>query len=181
MVEIQVNVPIHSRDSDEFRSQYQRLRHEISDLVRVKEFCIHEAGHLIYFRRAHLAAFEFKGPTVYLKNGSIEIFPASVVPDERQLQRIGAKALAVGAAAGGAFTSIICRREYRGDAVDQALFSELVNPHELADLGLTRDELWEQAQREVEGDLRTMGKLFREEIDCTAAEIARECFGLDNL
>jgi hypothetical protein len=174
MKEIDISrVPVDRRD-DEFQSKYRRLQREIADPVMVKNICIHESGHWIYFKRAGIKNFTFAGPTIFIDEHGFQWFSAQVGARLQESNNI--YALAKGAAAGGVFTDKIACQAYRGDATDFAVFKDILSPTHLAMTGETAEQLWEQGKLAVEHDLQVADDAFREEIEAAIARIGWKCF-----
>jgi hypothetical protein len=174
-------VPVEKRGDLDFLQKFNHLTRVLADPRQVEIGCTHDAGHLIYFRRAGIPTenIKFHGPTVFYNPQLQEFlyFLACVEPPfDCQVQ---IDAFAKGAAAGGVFSSVLCHETYRGDEADLDLFTRIANRWLQRNLhlwGLVNIEsLWREAQQAVEADLRDADATFHSEIAAAIAEIKARC------
>jgi hypothetical protein len=114
------------RKDPDFLQKFDRLTRALADPRQVEIACTHDAGHLIYFRRAGILTenLKFYGPTV-LYNREFQKFVYFLVCVEPPLDidcRVQIDAFTKGAAAGGVFTAVLCRETHRGGAEDLPVF-----------------------------------------------------------
>ena len=96
-------VPVEMREHPEFLKKFNHLRRVLGDPRQVEIGCTHDAGHLIYFRRAGIPTenLKFHGPTVFY-NPQLQEFLYFLVCVEPPLNSpVQIDAFAKGAAAGG--------------------------------------------------------------------------------
>ena len=174
------NVPIDKREHPDFQRRMREIKRDLADLPTIEICCTHEAGHLIYFRRAGATQFRFDGPMIFYEaardefhHGLAGVKPLSPIYD--------VDGFAKGAVAGGVFSSLLCGQAHRGDSDDRLFFSRYIdhwlrqNPH-LQGCNINADEMWRNAQLAVEEDLRAPDSPLRAEIPLAVAEIKLECF-----
>ena len=155
--------------------------HSLADPKQVEIACTHDAGHLIYFRRAgiQIENLQFHGPTVFYNREFQEFVDFLVCVEPPLDSPVPIDAFAKGAAAGGVFTAILCGETHGGDAEDLPVFTSVANRwlHRNLHLwGLVNIEsLWREAQQAVETDLRDADATFHSEIAAAIAEIKARC------
>jgi hypothetical protein len=57
-------VSLERRKHPEYKRLYSKLKKELTASHSIEIFCVHEAGHLIFFRQAGFTEFDFLGPTM---------------------------------------------------------------------------------------------------------------------
>jgi hypothetical protein len=81
MVEIHTSrVPEDKRNHSEYRCRYSELQALLDSSSSIDLYCVHEAGHLIFGKRAGLTEFKFHGPTMTYDG---------VTPDKDEKERFG--------------------------------------------------------------------------------------------
>lgn len=87
-------VPLDRRDHPAYLLEYKQLEQDLSATTSIGIYCAHEAGHLIFFRRAGFTEFEFAGPTIHYderyqeENNRYSSFPAAVMPIDLKLNSL---------------------------------------------------------------------------------------------
>lgn len=143
----------------------------------IKAFCIHEAGHMTYFRQLGIAEYEFAGPRIKYnpKTDSFDGYMASVKPKAPPTSadlRTAAKAYV----AGLVFTRRLTNAPDSGEQEDRQNFDAVCQAieHSLNGLTIDRDESWKEAEKDVVVDLRS--PQFRTKAWETAREIEKILF-----
>jgi hypothetical protein len=58
------SVPLEKRRHPKYQELFSKLQKELTAKGAIEIFSTHEAGHLIFFKRAGFTQFEFHGPTM---------------------------------------------------------------------------------------------------------------------
>ena len=168
--------------------EYLRRRQDIKNVLHLpnalEKFCTHEAGHLIYLKRAGLPDPEFFGPTITYDGRNFDHCTIGVKPPDMKNSpgyfsgRFMIK-LARVAVAGGVFSEELlhCSKEENGDSVDWDLFVEYCKNAQRHDTGRSYnpDKRWRKARAQVKKDLDTQ-VITGNEIQSAKEEIKRKCF-----
>jgi hypothetical protein len=180
------------RDHPEYRRLYSKLQIELTAVNAIDIFCTHEAGHLIFFRKAGFTRFEFLGPTMTYN---------SLMPYEDESQRYNyyiaavrapeilnipryddsvLDALARGASAGEVFNEI--RQQGRPVPIDKSSDFDGFDDHCRRALrangliGYDAKGRWNRARSEVKAYLEN--SINEAEIHAAIVEVKHGCFGL---
>ena len=185
------NAGEYSDDDPRFLKELQLLREELSEPNKIKISCIHEVGHLSYFRWLGIDLnippdkFRFVGPSVtYGLNKKHEcefdhFVAATEVPfqeddldynDERLLM------LAKACFAGGVFVHKLANGSLRGDKDDRKKFHSYYNSaiKQLGQMDVLESQLKKRAIRAVTDDLKTAA--IRKQALASAGQLAAEHF-----
>ena len=128
-------VPPEIRNTALFRADLLEMRSVLSQKSKVTAFCIHEAGHYVYFLKMGVPEddFTFRGPRfryiVESGTGKVRADMAVIKPDLSVInfdtfengEHI-ALALAKAAAAGGAYTMVLAAEKVSGEEDDRRMF-----------------------------------------------------------
>jgi hypothetical protein len=169
-------VPIDKQALPDFQRKMRELRRDLANPTTMEACCIHEAGHLIYFRRAGLDP-SLSGPMIMYDEACAQFRHglAWVKPDLRAIRDLNA--FAKGVAAGGVFTRVIAGQEYLGHSGDLDVFRGIVK-HRFRFNGPTAHEILRTAISSVEEDVGEPESAVRGEIPTAIAEIKDRCFGI---
>jgi hypothetical protein len=180
MRDIACRVSDSQRQDPDFRRKYERLQKELADPLRVINICIHESGHLIYYRRARLPAIKLQGPAVSYDPLALQFeHSAACVEIGVDWGKTNYDAVAKGAAAGGVFTAEIAKQSYCGDANDLRNLGQLLRTSCAWLTDETVQNYWKAGQLAVDHDLRTMDDSLKREIETTVTEIGQKCFDIE--
>jgi hypothetical protein len=178
-------VPSDKLNHPDFINLKNQMEHALSQDLWIKAFCIHEAGHMTYFKQAGITQFAFDGPRI-IYNGETDNFDgymASVIPKAGAAPQKAEKVqeffstLAKAHVAGRVFTRQLTNAPDSGEEEDRHNFDKLCSELESGFPGITidRKESWEQAEKEVLIDLRNPA--FKTNAWQTAKEIEKTLFG----
>jgi|ERR1051326_1040547 hypothetical protein len=178
---IQCQVQDFQRADPDFIKKYKRLERELDDPKKVVDICIHESGHLIYWRRAGVPDIKLFGPTVFFDapTKTFAHFAASVAPNLQSPQTAMTIDVMVKAAVAGAvFSKVVAKNEYRSEIGDMRTLKRIFPPFHWRMQNQTFEDAWKDAETAVEQDLNNMNEAFRREIELTVSEIGSECFDM---
>jgi hypothetical protein len=180
-------------EHDEYKRLYAKLQAELEAENALETFCTHEAGHLIFFRRAGFTKFDFEGPTMTYRlwlTGESEAdrynyYLAAVhVPEVGRLRRYNnddtLKEIARGAVAGEMFNEV--RQNRPSVPVDKSSdydgFNELCLRALRTDnsFGYDAPGRWKRARDEVKDYLGSSA--HEQEIQDAIVEVRFKCFSL---
>ena len=188
MKEIDVSqVPFEKLTDPDFLRCRSQMEAVLKSDQWVTGFSAHEAGHLIYFRRAGWKDFDYRGPTILFDSARCEfkaivaaVRPAGTMNEAADkvitLEQF-IMSMAKGHAAGGVVIRSLTSLPDAGDDGDYEDFSNWCtaicaqHPH----LPIDRKRFWEDAQKAVAKDLRKPPA--RKEIWDVAKEIRPILFG----
>jgi hypothetical protein len=175
------SVPANLKD-EEYLRRLRAIENSLRIPERFEKTCTHEAGHLIYFRRAGFADFVYCGPKIFHDGRQFVYWVAWVNPSafngnifySDELLR----GIARGAAAGGVFLEVLlgCSVIDNGSGDDLMSFgvhcsraqAQLSRP-------LNVQERWNRARSEVKLDLEN--NIIRpDEVERAKAEVVQNCF-----
>jgi hypothetical protein len=185
-------VPLIKREHPEYKRLYKKLQSELAAPNSIDIFCAHEAGHLIFFRRAGFTQFKFYGPTMTYdaintfadESERYNYFIAAVrTPEANQLQGYNddlLNSLARGAAAGEVFNEI--RQRHPPVPIDKSsdfdgfdLYCRNALRKNLS-IGYDAEGRWKRARKEVEVYLGN--RINENEIKTALMEVKYGCFGI---
>jgi hypothetical protein len=170
------------------RPDFLSLKSQMEQALRVQSwiaaFCIHEAGHLIYFEQVGVTKYTINAPRIVFndKTGQFDGYMLSIQPEEGappkdlDLQKY-LNDVAKAHVAGSTFAKKLANAPDAGDEEDRALFDQFCKMLEQKFLGTTidRQDSWNQAAREVLVDLRSPE--FRRKAWAKANAIREQMFG----
>jgi hypothetical protein len=186
-IEIDVSkVPFSMRFDSRFRNLHARVEQEFELPHTIDNCCIHEAGHIIYLRRAGVKDFGYLGPRIEYRplTDTFHDFWAAVKPDYERISPDPTfsgedliRALARGMAAGGIFTLALTNRTVPGDADDYRIFGSLWDMllKDSPNIAMSQENVWKGAQEDIERDLKN-DLTLREQVRITADEIRPKLF-----
>ncbi len=171
------------------RADFIALRNDmqaaLSNPIYINAFCMHEAGHIIYFSRVGLTEFECFGPRIIYDAGTdaftayaAEVQPRLSTLDPENFSLVEYMAgLAQACAAGGVFASVIVGAENDiGDEQDREVFGSICEMFQSEHQGaVDQAGAWASAQDAVRQELRNPA--FRREAWEKALEIKARLFG----
>jgi hypothetical protein len=162
-MKINLHVEQHMLADENFQNKLLQVCTYLSLQNSVKNLCLHEAGHTIYFEPVRSLAgpdmpeLEFVGPTIFFNSASGK-FDYTIGAIDAPFHKYGIKYteeilsyLAQGAVAGGVFLRELENEQDGGDSADMALF----HTHFLLarDQGLmprrNEEKMWDKAQTDV--------------------------------
>lgn len=165
-------VPPQIRNTALFRADLLEMRSVLSQKSKVTAFCIHEAGHYVYFLKMGVSedAFTFRGPrfryVVEGGTGKVRADMAVIKPDLSVIDfdtfekgEHVALGLAKAAAAGGAYTMVLAAEKASGDEYDRRMFHAHfrhlceIYPESLREA--QEQDYWDKGRAEVLRDLRS--------------------------
>jgi hypothetical protein len=176
-------LPVSMKDDAEYMRRRQDIERRLRAPRAIETFCTHEAGHLIYFRRAGFTQFDFLGPTIAYDGKRFDDCLAAVNPPKLGRNHFYDDdfliELARGAVAGGVFVEV--RLHYpeieNGDGADWVLFENHCRRAQRQDVSRTfnPEERWRQARDEVKADLENH-VITDDEIQRAEDEVRHKCF-----
>jgi hypothetical protein len=168
-----------------FLSLHAQMQAALNHTGYVNSFCIHEAGHIIYFSRAGVADFDFYGPRIVYDAGRDDFdgYPAAVQPKPWNADFLNMdvqqwlNTVAQAHAAGGVFARLLANVPDVGDDEDRQLFDHMcaVVQRQTPNIEIDREASWREAQDAVMKDLRSPA--FRAQAWNKAREIKARLFG----
>lgn len=174
-------IPPDKLDRPDLLNLKKEMELALSKTAWIKAFCIHEAGHMTYFRQLGITEYEFEGPriTYNAEKDCFDGYMASVKPKAAPASNdIGIVTVAAKAyVAGLVFTRKLTNTPDSGEQEDRQNFNALCEMVENHFKGPTidREDSWKQAESDVSADLRS--PQFRTEAWKTAQEIEETIFG----
>jgi hypothetical protein len=185
MISIDISaVPSDKRTHPQFLHLKADMENALARQAWINAFCVHEAGHMTYFRQLGMTEYTYLGPRIVYRGEKdiCEGYMASVKPlttdptknsDAGQVLLLASKAHA----AGGIFAKILTAVPDQGDAEDRENFDALCKLIEQKFPGtiIDRETSWKDARKLVAKDLRSPA--FRAKAWKTAKEIQIHLFG----
>lgn len=185
-------VDVKKREHPEYKRLYSKLQNELTASGAIDIFCVHEAGHLIFFRKAGYTTFIFRGPTMTYnpwkpckdESERYNYYIAAVeTPEIDRLVHYDDRTLlglARGAAAAELFNEI--RQQCAPIPIDKSSdFDGFDNHCRKAlrydpDIGYDASGRWRRARAEVTPYLHNPAN--EHEIQRATAEVKQQCFNL---
>lgn len=164
MIKIDVSkVPTDKQSRTDFLSLKAQMEETLTQQRWINAFCIHEAGHLIYFAQLGMTEYAYLGPRIEYngQQDSFDGFMASVQPQSKpNMDNINpAEFIATVAkawAAGGVFAKGLTDVPDQGDQGDRDGFNRSCDSlKQRYSISFDSDSSWEQAQDGVLKDLRS--------------------------
>jgi len=169
-----------------FLSLHAEIQGALNHLGYVNAFCIHEAGHMIYFSKAGFAEFDFHGPRIVYdsERDDFDGYPAAIQPKPYNIDfsnmdiQKWLSTVAQAHAAGGVFARKLANARDGGDEEDRQHFDNMcgVVQRQIPNIEIDREASWRGAQDAVLKDLRSPA--FRTEAWNKARKIKERLFGV---
>jgi hypothetical protein len=152
-------VPPERQQSDErFFQSYEQMYNDVTNLYWVSAFCLHEAGHKLYFAEIGVTQFEYLPPTIKYNetiddyDGHYAAFEVKDInPPENMPIDQAIWLLARGFAAGAELAEHLANAPRNGEQKDRKRFGETCDAFLAAYPGLSidRSSAWTQAKNAI--------------------------------
>jgi hypothetical protein len=168
-----------------FQSLHTQIQAALNHMGYINAFCIHEAGHIIYFTKAGVTDFDFYGPRIIYdsQRDDFDGYPAAIQPKPWNADFLNMdiqkwlNTVAQAHAAGGVFARQLSNAPDGGDEEDRQRFDNMcaIFQRQVPDVTIDLEDSWKEAQDAVMRDLRSPA--FRNEAWNKAREIKAKLFG----
>lgn len=165
-----------------FLQLHTNMMNALSNPLYINAFCVHEAAHIIYFRRMGATEFTLNGPRIEYDQAmdefdgymaDVKVESLNMEPSDVEVINLVRQA-ARGHAAGGIVARAMTNVSDGGDEEDRRRFISLCEAARISEPA-ERQAIWLQAGEDVRQDLRSPA--FKSEIWAKAKEIKLQIFG----
>jgi len=148
-------VPADKRNAPDFQELYKGAQEIFSEIIAINSFCIHEAGHVIYYLRAGVPIHSIVGPRMTYKEKPIFI-PAAIQVELKDMEALGTSKEAVQKvakihAAGKASVLALTGLTAAGEETDRTNFNDFCD---LAGIPKNdRNGIWDDAEYQIKKEI----------------------------
>jgi hypothetical protein len=152
---IKIDLPPDKLSDPDVLKLYNEMQEIFENNLAVNSFCVHEAGHVIYYQRAGVPIHSIAGPRITYQNGPLS-HPAEVRVLKADVEALGKSPetvfkIAKVHAAGKIFAIRLTAVSVGGEKIDQQNFRDYCDSIPISEN--ERGTIWDDAEKEIEKEI----------------------------